>query len=153
MNFEHGRLSKDSCFDFLHKNVCKVPDSYSENRHRFFKPSPLINVSSLSTTTAKKREFSVDSGTSPHIISKSDLTPEEKETFQTSTDQSVDMTANGIAHTTVEAKVQVCDLDMCVQVQFWISHPQYFRLVHCAKKMGTRNDGIQVSHHVSSRMG
>ena len=40
----------------LHKQVCKDPGSYSENRYRFFKPSPASNVSSLSVTAARETE-------------------------------------------------------------------------------------------------
>ena len=36
----------------FHKNANKVPGSYSENGHRFFKPSPASSVSSLSRTTS-----------------------------------------------------------------------------------------------------
>ena len=51
------------------------------------------------------------------MMSKSDLTMEEQETIQKSKGPSVIRTANGTAHTTEEATVFVCDLDMLVQVQ------------------------------------
>ena len=54
MDFEHGRKHKENSLDlFLHKNVYKVPGSSSENRNRFFQPSPENNVSSPSVTTSK----------------------------------------------------------------------------------------------------
>ena len=41
---------------FLHKSVYKVPGSYSENRNRFFKPSPASNVFfTLSNYIERKR--------------------------------------------------------------------------------------------------
>ena len=52
-----------------------------------------------------------------HMMSKSDLTPAEQETIRTSKDPSVIMTATGTTHTTEEATVYVCDLDMFAQVQ------------------------------------
>ena len=65
----------------------------------------------------------MDSGASLHMMSKSDMTPEEQETIQKSKDQLVFMNANGTAHTTEEATVCVCDLDMCVQVQLLKESP------------------------------
>ena len=54
--------------------------------------------------------------------------------MQKSEGPSVIMTANGTTHTTEEATVYVCDLDMFVQVQFWRNHLWYSRRVICAKK-------------------
>ena len=48
------------------------------------------------------------------------LTPEDQETIQKSKDPSVVMTANGTAHTTKEATVNDCDLDLFGPVQFLI---------------------------------
>ena len=59
----------------------------------------------------------MDWGAPLHLTSTSDLTPEEPETIQTLKDPSVIVTADGTTHTTVEATVYVCDLDMFVQVQ------------------------------------
>ena len=42
MDFAHGRNGKEISLTF-HKNVCTIPGSCSENRHRFFKPSPASN--------------------------------------------------------------------------------------------------------------
>ena len=62
-------------------------------------------------------EFIVDSGASLHMMSKSDLTPEQQDKIQKSKDPSVTMNANGTTHTTEEATVYVCVLDMFVQVK------------------------------------
>ena len=59
------------------------------------------------------REFIVDSRASLHMMSRIDLTPEEQETIRKNK-VSVVMTAS---HTTEEATVHVCYLDMFVQVQ------------------------------------
>ena len=66
------------------------------------------------------------------------------------------MTANGTTHTIEEANVDVSNLDMFVQVQLLTEppvSPSPGNLFNCAKKTVTRMNGIQVSHHVSSRMG
>ena len=60
MDFEHGSKARKAVWN-LHKNVYKVPGSYSENRNLFFKPSP-------ASTTSKEREFMVDSGASLHVM-------------------------------------------------------------------------------------
>ena len=62
----------------------------------------------------------VDSGASLHMMSTSDLTPEEKETIRQSKDLSIIMTANGAIHKTAEATENVVDLNMsvCFSVQF-----------------------------------
>ena len=54
----------------LHINVCIIPGSHSENRRRFFKPSPASNVSSPSFGSSKEREVIVDSGASLHMMRK-----------------------------------------------------------------------------------
>ena len=59
----------------------------------------------------------VDSGASLHVMSKSNLTPEEQEAILKSKDPSVIMSAHGTSHTTEEATVSAFDLDMFVQVQ------------------------------------
>ena len=58
----------------------------------------------------------MDSGASLHMMSKSELTPEEQQTIQKSKDPSIIMTAHGTTRTIEEATVCVCDLDMFVQV-------------------------------------
>ena len=63
--------------------------------------------------------------------------------MQKSKDSSV--TANGTTHTTEEARVNVCDIDMFVQVQFLKESPAV-RSVHRVKKTITRMNGIQGSH-------
>ena len=50
----------------------------------------------------------VDSGASLHMMSKSDLTPEEQETIRKSKDPSVIMTGNGTTHTTEEGGNSRC---------------------------------------------
>ena len=92
------QIASDTAW-LVQKNLNRVPSSYSENRNKFFKPSPGNNVSSH------------------HSMRKSDLTPEEQETTQTSKDPSVIMTAHGTAHTTEEATVYVSDLDTFGQVK------------------------------------
>ena len=66
----------------------------------------------------RKKENSVDSAASLHVMSDSDSTPKEQEPIQNSEDPSVIMTANGTAHTTEEASVYVCDLDILFKLNF-----------------------------------
>ena len=61
--------------------------------------APRAHVSSLPMRTSRH------SGASLHVISKSDLNPEEQETVQKSKDPSDIMSANGTAYTTEEATV------------------------------------------------
>ena len=77
------------------KQLRKIRGSYSENQHEFFKPSPESNVSSPPMRTSKERELvhSGLTGFTSHTMSRSDVTPEEPQTFQMSTDPSVIMTA------------------------------------------------------------
>ena len=93
--------------------MCKIPGSYSENRHEVLKPSLESNVSSPSVTRSEEKEFIVDPRASLEMVTESDLTPEEQETIiQKSKDPSVIMTANGTTRTTEEAAVQVCSSSM-----------------------------------------
>ena len=62
-------------------------------RHR--KAINLDFVSLLPMTTSQERAFIVHSGASLHMMSQSDLTPEEQETIRRSKDPSVVMSANG----------------------------------------------------------
>ena len=92
----------------LHTNVYEIPGSYSENRQRFFKPSPASNVSSPHMKNfERERDLIRDSGASLQIMNQSDLTPEEQETVRKSKDPSVIMTANGTTHTT-EKSNSIC---------------------------------------------
>ena len=63
------------------------------------------------------------------------------------------MTANGTTHTTEEATVYVCDLDMFVQVQVLKESPAVLWLGKLWKQTASRLIGTQVSHSISSRMG
>ena len=105
MDFEHGRKNKDISLDF------------TQQRDWFFKPSPADTASAPPVRAWKERKFTADSGASLHVMSESDLTPEEQETILLSKEPSVTMTANGTAHTTEEAPVYVCDLDKFVQYE------------------------------------
>ena len=98
------------CF-FLHKNVYKVPGSYSENRHRFFKPSPATNVSSPSTTTSQEREFIMDSGASLHMMRKVIWLRKSKQR-----------------------------MTFLSKFNDWKNHPQYFRCLICAKRNGFQHE-------------
>ena len=119
-----------------HKSVRKFPGSYSENRHMFFKPSPASNVSSSLLGTSKERTFFVDSGASLHMINKSDSAPEDQEMIYKSKGPPVIVTAIGTTHTTKEATVCVCDLDMFVEVQVLKESPAVLSLGNLCEERG-----------------
>ena len=68
-----------------------------KNGHTFFKSSPASNVSSLFCENVGKDLIHCGLR---NFMSKSDLTLEEPETFRTSMDPSVIVTASGTTHTT-----------------------------------------------------
>ena len=65
----------------------------------------------------EREEFIVDSGASKHMMSKTDLSPEELETIQVSPHPTTVITANGTIDTTEEVTIHVKDLAMFVTVQ------------------------------------
>ena len=134
---------------WVHKNLYKIPGSYSENRHWFFKPTPTNNAPSPPTRTSREREFIVESGASLRMMSKSDLTSEEQETVRKSKDPSVTMTANGRTHTKGEGTVFISDLDMSVQVKLLKASPAVISRGNCAKKTVTRMHGTTKSAIIS----
>ena len=70
---------------FYTRTCTKFQVHIFENRHGFFKPSPVGNVLHL-FKLHRKEENSVDPGTSFRMMSDSDLTPKEQETIQHSKD-------------------------------------------------------------------
>ena len=88
-----------------------MPGSKSENRHRFFKPSPASNASSPPMRTSTVREVIVDSEASLHMMSINDLAPEEQETNRKPKQPSVIMTASGTTQTTEEATTKTSIID------------------------------------------
>ena len=63
------------------------------------------------------------------------------------------MTAHGTTHTKEEATVDVCNLNMFVQVPSLRESPAVLSLGNGARKTVIRMNGIHVSHHISSRLG
>ena len=95
----------------------KIRGTYLENEATFFNPKLEWAVAPTSTVNPDEREFSVESGASMLMMSKTDLSPEELETVRASRLPLAVITASGSINTTEKAKVHVKDLDMCVTVQ------------------------------------
>ena len=85
---------------------------------------------------SKEKEFAVDTGTSLHMMSKSDLTPEQQESIQKTKGPSVSMIARVTTHTTEEATVYVCDLDLFVQIQLLTESPAELSLGNLCEESG-----------------
>ena len=99
------------------------------------------------------REFIDDLRASLHMMSKSDLTPEEKETIRKSKGPSVTVTANGTTHTREEATVSVCALDMSVKVQLLKESPAVLSLGKLCEENSYSYEWLRCSHRISSRVG
>ena len=128
MDFEHGRDSKKSSLDCTQERlqssrfISREPNSVLQTRSRaqcFF---------TLPQQRRKRVGIHCDSEASLHMMSWSDLTPEENETTRKLKDPLVIMTVNGTTHTSEEATVHVYGLDMCVQVQLLKESPAVLSL-------------------------
>ena len=96
----------------------------------------------------------MDSGTSPHMMSKSDLAPVEQDTIRKSKDTSVILTANGTTHATTRSNSFLSAIWTCLfRFNCSKNHPQHFDWGNCVRKTGSRMSGIKVSHHNSSKTG
>ena len=73
----------------------------------FFSPAETWVLPSASAREPEEREFVVDSGSSTHMVSKTDLNSAELETMRTSRSPTTVMTANGEVQTREEATVYV----------------------------------------------
>ena len=83
----------------------------------------------------ERREFIVDSTASLHMTSKNDLTPAEREieTFQKSKETVKLVIDHEAAYADAELRVYVNDLDMFIEVSYWKTHLQSYRLGDRAK--------------------
>ena len=146
--------NKESSLVFFHKSGHKVPGSYSENRSRFFKPSPAINVSSPSFAASNESGFIVDPGASLHMMSKKWF-----DSRRAGTDTKVEGSISyyectwNYLYGWRSNSICVCDLDMFVQTQLLKESPVVLSLGKLCEEMVTRLSGFQVRHHISSRMG
>ena len=82
----------------------------------------------------------MDSEASPHMMSKSDLTPDEKQTIRKSNIHELCLLLVG-RHATEEATIYVNDLDMFLQVPLLKESPAVF----CVTETVVRMNGIQVT--------
>ena len=76
----------------------------------------------------EEREFTVDSGASVHMMSKSDLAQRQKETIRKSKESCTVLTAKGTITATEEATLYFKDLDMFITVQLLEDSPAVLSL-------------------------
>ena len=76
----------------------------------------------------EEREFVVNSGASVHMLSKKDLSSDEKDTVKRSRHPTVVTTANGEVQTFEEAQMDVHDLGLFVTVQLLDETPAFLSL-------------------------
>ena len=88
-----------------------------KTRIRFSKAKTVTGAFSRTGIRHEDREFTVDSGASMHMLSKSDFIQEEKESIRKSKESCTFLTANEMITTTEEATVYVKDLDTLITVQ------------------------------------
>ena len=106
-----------------------------------------------STAIPDQTKFLVDSGASMHVMSKTDLSPEELETVKVSRLPATVITANRSVDTTWEATVYVKDLAMFGTVQLLEDTPAVlFFWENPAKKMDMHTSGKKAKTQMLSRM-
>ena len=98
--------------------------TYLEDEATFFKPKLEWAAASTSTVSPDEKEFVVDSGASMHVMSMTDVSPEELETVKVCRLPTTVMTATGSIDTTEEGIVCGKDLDMLVTVQLLEDTPE-----------------------------
>ena len=84
------------------KQLYIIRELYLESEATFFEPKLEWRVASTSTINPDEREFVVESGTSMHLMSKTDLSPEELEAVKVSRLPTTVITASGSIDTTEE---------------------------------------------------
>ena len=126
MDLAHGSNGKEISLDIAQERVqnCKV--------FVFWETESWEQC----VVTSRKRDFIVDWGASFRMMGKSGLTPEEQAKSRKSKDPAVVMTANGTTHTTEEATVHVCDLDVFVQVRLLTTSPAVLSMGKLFREIG-----------------
>ena len=80
-SIEGDEIATEKQLRFYTNTVCWVPGSYSENRHKFFKPNPASSVSSPWKATSEAGEFIVDLGALLHTMSKKNDLQQSRKRF------------------------------------------------------------------------
>ena len=111
-----GEVSRRTFKSIVNRN--HVSEANFAPRCQQHQPQPSIQM----------KTFFVDSGSSMHMMSKTDLSPEELETVKVPRRPSTVITANGSIDTNEEVTVYVKDLDILVTVQLFEDTPAVLSL-------------------------
>ena len=117
--------------------------TYLEDEATFFKPKLEWAAASTSTVSPDEKEFVVDSGASMHVMSMTDVSPEELETVKVCRLPTTVMTATGSIDTTEEGIVCGKDLDMLVTVQLLEDTPEVLNLGEPCEENGHSHEWTQ----------
>ena len=95
------------------ENLCKRSNL---DKATFYSPAEARRIPAPTSQIPEEREFVVDSGASMHVLSKKDLSSDEKHTVKRSRYPTVVRTANGEVQPFEEAQICVHDLGLFVTV-------------------------------------
>ena len=109
-------------------------------------------MESTATVNPDEKKFIVDSGTSVHMMSKMDMSPEELETVKVSRRPTTVVTADGSINATEETTVYVKDLDMFVTVQLLQDTPAVLSLGKHCEENGAHTSGTKVKTQILSKI-
>ena len=115
------------------KRVYKLKNT---DKALFYSPIETRAMLAPTSRSPEEREFVVDSGASMHMLSKKDLSSDEKETLWRSRNPTTVVTASGEVQTNEEAQVYVHDLDLFVTVQILDDTPAVLPLGKLCEEHG-----------------
>ena len=130
---------------------CKKSSLVIGQQGTFFKPKLEWVAASSSTVNPGERKFIVDSGASIHVMSKTDLSPEGRETVKVNRLPTTLITPNESIDTTEEAIVYVKGLDTFVTVQLLEDTPAVRSPGNSAKNMGGHTSELECFCYLSSK--
>ena len=123
-----------------------IRGTYPENKDTFFKTTTFIGAIFPTGISHEERQFIVDSGASVHLMSKSDLTHEEKETVGKSEESCTIITANGSIIATEEAALSVGKLCEEHMVSRRMEGKTIAQFTQMAKTIASRKIGYRWSY-------
>ena len=115
------------------QTIYKNRGTYHENKDTFFKTKTVTGSTSWTRISHEERKFMVDSRTSVHMMSKSDLFTSKKKQLRKSKEFCTIITVNGSNTTTEEATVHARNV--------WKIHQPYSRWKKYAKNIGMPTNG------------
>ena len=131
---------------FLHQSVFTIPFSFFENQHKLLTPAMLLHL----TWRLRKKER-----THRGLIWWEKAIWPQKSKIRFESRRIHQLLFLQMGRPIRQKKQQhLSVIWTCLfTFNYWKNHPLYFRWVNCAKRKVTRVNGIQVSHHISSRKG